>query len=109
MAVLIGVIGDLGSGRCVREQRLGKNTAKDAVQRGDSIRPLSFRNDCKILQDVRFLMRESALVLCLFGGCLAEKKGCLQRLCGDLECKVGWIFSGNGGRRDFVDFRRVFG
>ena len=45
----------------------------------------------------------------LFGGCLAEKKRCLQRLCGDLERKVGWKFSGNGGRRDFVDFRRVFG
>ena len=40
---------------------------------------------------------------------LVEKKRCLQRLCGDLECKVGWKFSGNGGRRDFVDFRRVFG
>ena len=39
---------------------------------------------------------------------LVEKKRCLQRLCGDLECKVGWKFSGNGGRRDFVDFRRVF-
>ena len=40
---------------------------------------------------------------------VVEKKRCLQRLCGDLECKVGWKFSGNGGRRDFVDFRRVFG
>ena len=42
-------------------------------------------------------------------GEVVEKKRCLQRLFGDLECKVGWIFSGNGGRRDFVDFRRVLG
>ena len=25
---------------------------------------------------------------------LVEKKRCLQSLCGDLECKVGWKFSG---------------
>ena len=35
---------------------------------------------------------------------VVEKKRCLERLCGDLERKVGWKFSGNGGRRDFVDF-----
>ena len=51
--------------------------------------------------------RLAALSRGLFGGCLAGKKRCLQRQCGDLECNVGWKFSGNGGRRDFVDFRRV--